>query len=219
MRKIRDWVSEHNYCLVLLYFFFYMTVFTLEEEYLRPVVRITCPLDDLIPFNSLFVIPYFGWFILVPSVIGYFMFKSKDEFLDLCFMLFTGMTICLAIYAVIPNGINLREMVTGHDICSRIVVMLRKIDTATNVCPSIHVFATLCIMMAVLRSPLFVSKRLLKGFIVVLSVLICMSTVFLKQHSIVDVCCGAALSVIMYHWTYHCDWRRKAVKTPIRALL
>ena len=219
MRKVRLWIESHNYCLVLLYFFFYLAVFTLEEEYIRPVFTIHCPLDDLIPFNSLFVIPYFGWFILVPSVIGYFMFKSKDEFLDLCFMLFTGMTICLAIYAVFPNGINLREMVTGHDICSRIVVLLRQMDTATNVCPSIHVFATLGIMTAVLRSPLFARKRLLKAFIVLLSVLICMSTVFLKQHSVVDVFCGIALTFIMYHLTYNCNWRRRAVKTPIRAIL
>ncbi len=219
MRKIRDWVSEHNYCLVLLYFFFYLAVFTLEEKFLRPVVTIECPLDDLIPFNSLFVIPYLAWFLLVPSVVGYLMFKSKEEFLDICFMLFTGMTICLAIYAVVPNGIHLREMITGHDVCSQLVILLRKVDTATNVCPSIHVFATLCVMMAVFRSPLFDQKRLLKGFIAVLSVLICLSTVFLKQNSVVDLCCGAALSVIMYHWTYQCDWRRRAVKTPIRSIL
>ena len=106
MRKVLAWIESHNYCLVLLYFFFYMAVFTLEETFIRPAFIIDCPLDDLIPFNSLFIIPYFGWFILVPSVIGYFMFKSKDEFLDLCFMLFTGMTVCLAIYAVFPNGIT-----------------------------------------------------------------------------------------------------------------
>ena len=113
IRNIRGWIESHNYCFILLYFFFYMTVFTLEEQYLRPVVIVRCPLDDLIPFNSLFIIPYFAWFLLVPAVIGYFMFTSKEEFLDLCFMLFTGMTICLAIYAVVPNGIHLREMITG----------------------------------------------------------------------------------------------------------
>ncbi len=219
VRKILNWIETHNYCLVLSYFFFYMIVFTLEEQYLRPVVTIHCPIDDWIPFNSLFIIPYFAWFLLVPAVIGYFMFKSKDEFLDLCFMLFTGMTICLAIYALVPNGIHLREMITGHDICSRLVVMLRKIDTATNVCPSIHVFATLGVMMAVLRSPEFKKKKILKGFIVVLSMLICASTMALKQHSFIDVCCGTALAGIMYYWTYHCDWRRGAVKTPIKALL
>ena len=219
IRKVFNWIENHNYCLVLCYIFFYMTVFTLEEQYLRPVVAIHCPLDDLIPFNSVFIIPYFAWFLLVPSVIGYFMFKSKDEFLDLCFMLFTGMTICLAVYAVVPNGINLRQMVTGHDVWSRMVVMLRKVDTATNVCPSIHVFATLGCLMAVLRSPEFRNRRLVKFLLAVLSVLICVSTVVLKQHSVIDVTCGTALAVVMYYWTYHCDWRRGAVKTPIRALL
>ena len=219
IRNIRGWIESHNYCFILLYFFFYMTVFTLEEQYLRPVVIVRCPLDDLIPFNSLFIIPYFAWFLLVPAVIGYFMFTSKEEFLDLCFMLFTGMTICLAIYAVVPNGIHLREMITGHDICSQLVIMLRQVDTATNVCPSIHVFATLGVLLSVMRSPRFTGKRLLKGFLIILSVLICLATVFLKQHSVIDLFCGTALAVIMYHWSYHCNWRRGADKTPICALL
>ena len=29
MRKVRLWIESHNYCLVLLYFFFYLAVFTL----------------------------------------------------------------------------------------------------------------------------------------------------------------------------------------------
>ena len=106
-----------------------------------------------------------------------------------------------------------------HDICSQLVIMLRQVDTATNVCPSIHVFATLGVLLSVMRSPRFTGKRLLKGFLIILSVLICLATVFLKQHSVIDLFCGTALAVIMYHWTYHCNWRRGAVKTPIRALL
>ena len=65
IRNVRGWIESHNYCFILLYFFFYMTVFTLEEQYLRPIVIVRCPLDDLIPFNSLFIIPYFAWFLLI----------------------------------------------------------------------------------------------------------------------------------------------------------
>ena len=35
MRKVLAWIESHNYCLVLLYFFFYMAVFTLEETFIR----------------------------------------------------------------------------------------------------------------------------------------------------------------------------------------
>ena len=38
-------------------------------------------------------------------------------------------------------------------------------------------------------------QRLLRGALMVLCVLICMSTVFLKQHSIVDVALGTALGL------------------------
>ena len=40
------------------------------------------------------------------------------------------------------------------------------------------------------------------------TVLICMSTVFLKQHSIIDVFCGLALSLVMYWISYRPKFER-----------
>ena len=40
-------------------------------------------------------------------------------------------------------------------------------------------------------------QRLLRGALMVLCVLICLSTVFLKQHSVVDVALGAALALVL----------------------
>ena len=100
-----------------------------------------------------------------------------------------------AIYAVFPNGQLLRRPIVGDDLFSEMVRLLRKTDTPTNVCPSIHVFVTVTVALAAARSRAMARQRLLKGALMVLCVLICMSTVFLKQHSIVDVALGTALGL------------------------
>ena len=71
-------------------------------------------------------------------------------------------------------------------------------DTSTNVCPSIHVASTLAILFAVWRSHIWHHRKLVVGGCTLLTVLICLSTLFLKQHSVVDVLCGIALTVLLH---------------------
>ena len=56
-------------------------------------------------------------------------------------------------------------------------------------------FEQMAVALAGVRSRAMSTQRSRQAALVVLSVLICMSTVFLKQHSVVDVVCGVALSL------------------------
>ena len=181
----------------VLYFLFYMICFVLLEEYVRPRYWIASDLDAYIPFCSAFLIPYLAWFLLVPGMCWYFYKRDPEQYLYLCRMIVVGLTICLTIYAILPNGQLLRRPIVGDDILSRLVILLRKTDTPTNVCPSIHVFMTVTIALAGARSQALNGQIRRQAALMVLSVLICLSTVFLKQHSVVDVACGTALSLAL----------------------
>lgn len=178
-----------------LYFLFYMVCFMLLEEYVRPKYWIASDLDAYIPFCAAFLIPYVAWFLLVPGMFYYFYKREPESYLYLCRMVVIGLTICLAIYAVLPNGQLLRRPIVSDDILSQLVILLRRADTPTNVCPSIHVFMSVTVALAGVRSRIMSGQRRRQAALIALSVLICMSTVFLKQHSVVDVACGAALSL------------------------
>ena len=65
-----------------------------------------------------------------------------------------------------------------------LVAALYRADTSTNVCPSLHVALSLGIASAWLREKTV--RWIWRGSIVLLAVLICLSTVFIKQHSAVD---------------------------------
>lgn len=109
------WIKTHKYALVGLYLFVFLAGFGLLELVVKePKVIIHCPVDDWIPFCEWFVIPYFLWYAWVPVFMIWFMVKSRYDYLKLCFVMLGGATICLVIYAIWPNGLDLRREITTH---------------------------------------------------------------------------------------------------------
>ena len=179
------------------YFLFYFPTFLLLEKYVRPEYYIHCWLDDVIPFCEYFVIPYMLWFLFVPGLLFFFSLRSREDYWKCFKIVFGGMTICLALYWLFPNGLLLRGNVDNNNIFCAIVNFLRKNDTTTNVCPSIHVSSTVGIVLVLFRSEKLRAYKKLKAFSLVLGILICLSTMFLDQHSLVDVLCGIVLSTVL----------------------
>ena len=154
----------------------------------------------------------------MPGSLIYFMFRDKKAFLDLSFLMFTGMTFCLLVYLVWPNGLDLRVEITQTNWAARLVAALQGFDPPTNVCPSIHVSSTVAVELAVRRSESLGKKGWLKAANFVVTVAICLSTMFLKQHSAVDVVLGIALSLLLGWVTWHTNWQAALKKTPLRVL-
>ena len=199
---MRNWFSRHPVWFMAFYTVFYLSVFHwLEVNVTVPDVWVHCRLDDLIPFCKYAIVPYFAWFVWIPFTLFYLLWKApREDFWRLCLPLFSGMTIALACYVVVPTGLDLRPYwVPGSDIFARAVRMLYRTDTATNVCPSIHVFNSVTLMLAYYRCRLFEEpkRRWMRPAAAVLCVSIVLSTVLLKQHSCIDVALGALLALAL----------------------
>lgn len=210
MLTLRQFLGKYKHGWVLSYFFIYLIWFFYLES--RTGIRHTpihIALDDMIPFNEYFIIPYFLWFGYVAAVVLFFFFRSKEDFYRCTAFLFIGMTICLVIYTIWPNGQDLRPVQFQRDnIFTDLVKQLYLTDTSTNVCPSIHVFNSIGVHIAICKSSLFHQKKILKTASFVLMLSICLSTVFLKQHSVFDGICALALAAIMYVVSYKIDYVR-----------
>lgn len=210
LKTIKQFISKYKHGVILSYFFIYITWFTyVERTITTKFYPIHSRLDDLIPFNEVFVIPYFLWFLYIFITVAYFLLTSKNEFYKCCANLFIGMTVCLLIYTIWPNGHYLRVDLNSLGRSNLFITMLSNlysIDTATNVFPSIHVFNSVAAFIAINKSKRLRKMKWLQGFTFLLTVLICMSTVFLKQHSILDVFGGLALNIIMYVLIYVPSW-------------
>lgn len=162
-----------------------------------------CRLDDLIPFCKYAIVPYLLWFPWIPFTLFYLLYKApRGDFWRLCLPLFTGMTMALLFYAIVPNGLALRpRFVPGSDIFARLVRAIYRSDTPMNVCPSIHVFNSVTLMLAYYRSSIFDAprRRWMRPAAMVLCVSITMSTMLLKQHSVIDVVFGLLLALTLDH--------------------
>ena len=178
---------------------FYLTAFHwLEVNVTVPEVWVHCQLDDVIPFCKYAIVPYFAWFAWIPFTLFYLLRRAdRSDFWRVCLCLFAGMTIALACYVIVPTGLYLRPYrVYGSDIFARLVRMLYTTDTSMNVCPSIHVFNTVTLMIGYHRSRCFdePGRRWMRPAANVLGVSIILSTMLLKQHSCIDVALGAVLA-------------------------
>ena len=209
---MKELIKKYRHAWVLLYILIYMPWFTLlEQTVTTDFTVIHMKLDDYIPFAEIFVIPYFLWFAYIFLTVSYFFFTDRSEFYHCAAYLFIGMTICLTIYTLFPNGHDLRPNLAAVDRDNVFIHLMRWLystDTCTNVCPSIHAFNSIGACIAIYKSDRLKKKRGLRFGTLILTVLICMSTVFLKQHSLFDVICACLLAVIMYVLVYVPDYAK-----------
>lgn len=203
---MKNLIKKYSHAWILSYFIIYLVwFFYINQKSLDSFRAVESIVDRYIPFNEWFIIPYYIWFPYVPLAIAYFFFTSREEFYRICMFLFIGMTICLVAYTIYPTGIYFRpnlDQLGRDNILIEMTRVIYTVDPGTNVCPSIHCFNAIGIAIAVLKCKRLQKYKVITIGSVVLSILICMSTVLVKQHSIIDIYFAIGLSVMMYVIAY-----------------
>ena len=156
-------------------------------------------LDDQIPFCEYFIIPYVLWFLFNIVVVGWFVLNArKHEYYRLITALMLGMTAFLVVSVVYPNRLELRpDYVNTGNIFGKMVAVLYESDTSTNVLPSIHVYNTVVLCHAINTCTKLRSRKAVLVSCNIFGVLIILSTMFLKQHSVIDVCLGLVMAMLL----------------------
>lgn len=194
---------KHGIPLVI-YMAVYLGWFTwLENRSRKNFTLIHVSADDYIPFCEVFVIPYFLWFAYVAAVVLFLLLKNKQEFYKACIFLVTGMTIFLVVSTLWPNGHHLRPAVMPRDnVFTQAIALLWKIDTPTNLWPSIHVYNSMGAHFAVMRSAELRNRKGIRIASGILALSIILSTMLIKQHSVFDVTTALILGTVMYVLVY-----------------
>ena len=203
-RKIGDFFKKYKHAWVFSYALLYGPWFYYLETHVTSGYHIIySPIDDKIPFIEYFIVPYLLWFVFIAVVFAYFFFTDVDGFYKLAKISFAGMTIFLIISTIMPNGLAIRPVVFERDnIFVDLVKMLYQTDTPTNVFPSLHVFNTLCACIAIHKSQALKKHKAVCIGAYVLGALIIMATMFLKQHSVLDVTGAFIMAYLLYQWVY-----------------
>ncbi len=209
---LKHYFHRYRHAWLQLYWIFYLAWFAyLEQTVTNKFHIITMPVDLKIPFCEYFIIPYLLWFAYVAAGMLYFFFQSKEDYYKMCGFLFTGMTVFLIVSTLYPNGHYLRPYEFAHDNwCTELVGWLYETDTSTNLFPSIHVYNSLGIHIALMQSSSLTGFKGKASRIVsfLLCCLIILSTMFLKQHSVFDVLTAFGLAVVMYYTIYRQAYKK-----------
>ena len=208
--------SRPHLCFQLYWVIYLVWFFALDWTITDPTYIIHSPIDDMIPFCEWFIFPYCSWFGLLVGVTALLWWYDTPAYDKLCLMMFLGMTFCLILYMILPNGVDLRptvEQVGRDNIAMDIMQLIWKADASNNVCPSIHCQSSACMALAFSKSKLAQNHLGRKVIAFGWAALICLSTMFTKQHSIIDVVCGLAVAAVWY-WPLY----RRGNRTQHKAL-
>lgn len=158
---------------------------------------VRCALDDRIPFLEIFVIPYVLWYCCIAGVHLWLCLRRDPAYQRYSRYLILSMGISTAAFLLYPTCQNLRPAVFPRDnLLSDAVGFLYRMDTSTNVCPSEHVIGSVGFCLAIYSArDTAAAHRILASAAAILTAI---ATVFLKQHSIVDVI--AAVPVCAAGW-------------------
>ena len=206
---MKAFFHKYRHSLVLLYGLIYMPWFLwLESRANLPYHVIHIRLDDMIPFVEYFIVPYLLWFVYVAAVFIYLFFQgSRRKFYQYCIFLCIGMTLFLIVSTIYPNGHLLRpSSFERNNIFTFAVKLLYQTDTATNIFPSLHVFNSIAAHRAVANNRKLGKNPLIHGASFILMVSIILATMFLKQHSALDVISGILLGLLVDQLVYRVDY-------------
>jgi len=205
LSKLHD--PQFSHLKLLLGWVGYFTLYFLTENL---IPRENChvvysPLDDLIPFCEVFIIPYVFWYALIVISLLYFLLYNVESFKKLQTYIIITQVAAMTIYILFPNRQDLRPTeFPRENVFTQVISWLYAFDTSTNVCPSLHVAYSLGIASVWVKEKDV--SRWWKAFVVVAVILICMSTAFIKQHSVLDAFAAlpicAAAELILYRNYY-----------------
>jgi len=162
-------------------------------------------LDRAIPFLKVFVIPYIIWYLFIFLVLGYLCFKDRKTYYRTLLTYNIGLAICYVIYYFYQTSVFRPELI-GEDIFTKLVGFIYSMDQPYNCFPSIHSLGCFLMMKAINKSTArnIVNVILING----IAISIILSTLFIKQHVILDAIASMILVDIIYKMVYYFDWGR-----------
>lgn len=187
--------------LYALFFPIYLCFYFLTENLvssLSDVIWITdTAIDNLIPFWPGMITIYCAWYPLLFFTGLYLLINDSLSFRKFITFMIIGFTSAQIFMLLVPNGQSLRPInylsQIKPDIFTKLLECLYKIDTPTNVFPSVHVIGSFMVMFAFIDNR---KLRYLYKYSFALTFLISLSTLFIKQHAFIDIIGGIVFSLI-----------------------
>ena len=170
-------------------------IYTLLNTDTREAVILSTQLDEWIPFVPMFIVPYILWYAFILGYLFYFWYKDVPTFLKTLGIIVIGEVVCFVIYFYFQTTVPRPEL-TGSGTFVDLVGMIYSHDQPYNAFPSIHVLTTFAIILGNFNIK---DKHLFhSAFVPIMGSLIIVSTLFVKQHFVLDMVSSIFLTTFIY---------------------
>lgn len=209
-------VFGYKLSYLLVFFLLKVWFFAVNNRDIVDPYDFTIALDNLIPFNKYFVVPYVYWYFYLAFGFLFFAIKDYKRYFHLLATIYIGETIAIIIYIIFPSTIQ-RPIIFENDIFSRLVDGLYKKDSHFNCLPSMHIYETIMISIYLLK---YSKKTSMRIFVSISTIAISLSTLFMKQHAFLDVIASIILSIVVYYFvTYAKILNNSNAKKVLRTII
>lgn len=202
LKDIRKSEYRHLLCLIFwpIYAIRYLLLSALNLQSRATIIH--CALDDRIPLIDWFVLFYVLWYVFIMGMHVWLALFDKKTYAKYSKFILIAMTTSTLTYLIFPSCHDLRpESFARSNIFTWAINLIWTIDNPTNIFPSEHVIGALAVMFASLHTPTL--SKPMKAVMVFLAIMISLSTVFIKQHSVLDIFASIFVCAIVYIICYH----------------
>jgi membrane-associated phospholipid phosphatase len=188
-------LKETPYLLFLLVMPVLGLIYKILNTNPRNPVILSTNLDTMIPFLPIFIVPYIVWYAFILGYLIYFWYKDISVYLKTLSVIVIGELVCFVIYFYFQTTVP-RPKLVGDGILLDLVGMIYSHDQPFNAFPSIHVLTTFAIILGSINIR---NKHVFHSvFVSVMGSMIIISTLFVKQHYILDMFASMFLTSFIY---------------------
>lgn len=175
-----------------------------------PHYCLALPIDHAIPMVPWTILIYWGCYIF--WIVNYFLCAAGKRGRRFLAAHYLGEIICFLIFILFPTIMN-RPEITGTTVFDILLKMTYTVDHPDNLLLSIHCFVSWLCWIGVRGDEEIPGWY--RGFSLAMAVAVCISTLTVKQHVIVDVVAGVLLAETSYAY---CE-RQKGISKNRRSMI
>jgi hypothetical protein len=165
-------------------------------------------LDRGIPFLKIFILPYLAWYPFLLCTFVFFYLKDRDTFYKTLLALDAGLIICYLVYFLYQTTVP-RPLLVGEDLQTKMVTWLYAADQPFNCFPSIHSLTSYLMFKGINHSHIRNKRNQLAISGVAFTIIL--STLFVKQHTVLDAFAAIFLGEVLFNRVSTLFWRQGEV--------
>lgn len=156
-------------------------------------------LDNAIPFSKVFIIPYIVWYGFIFFTMVYLCFKDRKTYYKTLTSYALGLIASYVTFYFFQTTVP-RPDLAGSDMLTKMVLSIYSADRPYNCFPSIHVLTSFLMIKAIMSSS--ARNKTNMTAVCLTAVLIIISTLFVKQHVVLDVVSGIIYADLIFRLVY-----------------